>query len=150
MTGEQPPVRTLALDLEGTLISNAVSQFPRPGLLEFLRQVAELVPRRVVFTAASPAIARRICRLLVDEGEAPPWFSDVAIVHSIDGLKDLRSVDREAPETVLIVDDREEGILPTQRDRWIRIAEFIGNDPNDQELGSVLSEIRRRVIRSQS
>jgi hypothetical protein len=26
----------IALDLEGTLISNAVSQFPRPGLYSFL------------------------------------------------------------------------------------------------------------------
>jgi hypothetical protein len=29
-------ISVLALDLEGTLISNAVSQFPRPGLLAFL------------------------------------------------------------------------------------------------------------------
>lgn len=29
-------VTAIALDLEGTLISNAVSQFPRPGLFDFL------------------------------------------------------------------------------------------------------------------
>jgi len=29
-------IKVITLDLEGTLISNAMSQIPRPGLFEFL------------------------------------------------------------------------------------------------------------------
>jgi len=32
----------LALDLEGVLITNAISQFPRPGLRQFLTQCEEM------------------------------------------------------------------------------------------------------------
>ena len=41
----------IALDLEGTLISNAVSQFPRPGLYSFLEYCQENFSRIVIFTA---------------------------------------------------------------------------------------------------
>lgn len=33
----------IALDLEGTLISNAVTQFPRPGLRTFIDECADYV-----------------------------------------------------------------------------------------------------------
>jgi hypothetical protein len=39
-------VKVLALDLEGTLISNAVSQIPRPGLIEAERMIQELAMRQ--------------------------------------------------------------------------------------------------------
>jgi hypothetical protein len=37
-------IKVLALDLEGTLISNAMSQIPRPGLYDFLEKVNNLFP----------------------------------------------------------------------------------------------------------
>ena len=40
----------LALDLEGTLISNAVSQIPRPGLHRFLEDVRSQFEELVLFT----------------------------------------------------------------------------------------------------
>jgi hypothetical protein len=52
---------TNALDLEGTLISNAVSQFPRPGLFIFLEYchqnfvgvASRFETRLVIFTAVN-------------------------------------------------------------------------------------------------
>ena len=40
----------VAIDLEGTLISNAVSQFPRPGLYYFLEYCYKNFDRLVIFT----------------------------------------------------------------------------------------------------
>jgi NLI interacting factor-like phosphatase len=42
---------TIALDLEGTLIYNAVSQFSRPGLFTFLEYCHQNFNRLVIFTA---------------------------------------------------------------------------------------------------
>ena len=41
-------VEVLALDLEGTLISNAMSQIARPGLREFLEFCGDRFPRLVI------------------------------------------------------------------------------------------------------
>jgi trehalose-6-phosphatase len=43
----------LALDLEGTLISNAISQIPRPGLVRFLNDMQSQFDRLVMFTTVS-------------------------------------------------------------------------------------------------
>jgi hypothetical protein len=58
-TNEKQKQLTIALDLEGTLISNAVSQFPRPGLFTFLEYchqnfvgvASHFETRLVIFTA---------------------------------------------------------------------------------------------------
>lgn len=67
----------LALDLAGTLISNAVSQIPRPGLHEFLTQCAARFPRIVMFITVSEDLFRAIARLLVLENEAPAWLAEL-------------------------------------------------------------------------
>lgn len=48
----------LALDLEGTLISNAVSQIPRPGLYEFLESAKSLFEGLVIFTTVPESTLR--------------------------------------------------------------------------------------------
>jgi hypothetical protein len=55
---------TIALDLEGTLISNAVSQFPRPGLFTFLEYCHQNFDRVVIFTAVNEVRFRSISRTL--------------------------------------------------------------------------------------
>ncbi len=40
----------LALDLEGTLISNAISQIPRPGLYRFQEDIQLLFDQLMMFT----------------------------------------------------------------------------------------------------
>lgn len=70
----------IALDLEGTLISNAVSQIPRPGLWQFLEGCRSLAVRVVIFTAVSEDRFRAIAERLVEDGLAPPWFSGIEYV----------------------------------------------------------------------
>lgn len=61
---------TLALDLEGVLITNAISQYPRPGLLTFLLECEPLVGREniCIFTTVDEKWFRNIAnRLLADK-----------------------------------------------------------------------------------
>ena len=70
----------IALDLEGTLISNAVSQIPRPGLWSFLEGCRSLAARVVIFTAVSEERFRAIAGVLVEDGFAPEWFASIDYV----------------------------------------------------------------------
>src|SRR5690606_39462147 len=64
----------IALDLEGTLISNAMSQLPCPGLYGFLEGCRSICNRVVMFTTVNEVTFREIAALLVAEGTAPSWF----------------------------------------------------------------------------
>jgi hypothetical protein len=68
----------LALDLEGTLISNAVSQIPRPGLRDFLDYARTTFDEVVLFTTVSRHMSLRIALLLAEEGHVPGWFTGSA------------------------------------------------------------------------
>jgi hypothetical protein len=61
---------TLALDLEGVLITNAVSQFPRSGLKQFLVQCEGMFGREnlCVYTTVNQDRFRKIVQRLADEG----------------------------------------------------------------------------------
>lgn len=71
----------LALDLEGTLISNAISQIPRPGLCRFLEDVRSHFSQLMMFTTVPEERFRSIADLLVREGSAPPWFASIEYIH---------------------------------------------------------------------
>ena len=145
MTHDTASRKTLALDLEGTLISNAMSQFPRPGLYEFLSEVERLFARVVLFTAVSTPRARAILELLVDEGEAPEWARTMQIIDWHGEKKDLRFVEPEAPERCLLVDDIEAYVLDGQHSQWIPIEEFGHPYPSDdRELERTLELLRAR------
>lgn len=75
MMQEAKAPQVLALDLEGTLISNAISQIPRPGLFEFLSRCTELFPRIVIFTAIAERRFRPIALTLAEENLVPLWFT---------------------------------------------------------------------------
>ena len=134
-------VRTLALDLEGTLISNAVSLFPRPGLFRFLESCRQLVPRLVVYTAVDEHRFRELGRLLAGEGEVPEWFAGLEHVAWSERYKDLRLIPGADPASTRLLDDLEEAVHPEQRAQWIPIAPY---DPrcDDDELSRVLAELR--------
>ncbi len=114
----------LALDLEGTLISNAMSQIPRPGLYEFLESCAELFPRLVMFTTVKEDKFRQIARLLVDEGMAPAWFADMEYVNWEGETKNLESVPNAVVSDIILVDDFEIYVHPGQEAQWMQIAYF--------------------------
>ncbi|MDQ0572564.1 hypothetical protein QFZ42_004398 [Variovorax paradoxus] len=114
----------LALDLEGTLISNAMSQIPRPGLAEFLNRCAELFPRIVMFTTVKEERFRKIARLLVEERIAPSWFAEMEYIAWHGKTKDLQFVPGVRPHQVLLVDDFEKYVHPGQEAQWLEIEHF--------------------------
>jgi hypothetical protein len=122
MSAPRPTV--LALDLEGTLISNAMSQIPRPGLYEFLARCREIFPRVVMFTTVKEDRFRKIARLLVEEGVAPKWFATVEYVEWQGETKDLSFVQGVSWDEVLLVDDFEKYVHPGQERQWLQVEYF--------------------------
>lgn len=114
----------LALDLEGTLISNAVSQIPRPGLHRFLVSASELFTRIVMFTTVEEPLFRSIATLLSEEGSAPSWFADVEYVRWQGATKDLSFVLGAAVCNVLLVDDFKGYVHPGQHAQWVAVEQF--------------------------
>jgi len=121
-------MRTLVLDIEGTLISNAVSIIPRNGLFEFLDFVYTKFERIVVMTALRESKFREIAGILCQEGYAPVWFVNLEWIpwnEQVDGgevnqYKNLKLVQDEISE-VYIIDDMEIYIEPSQKSQWIPI-----------------------------
>lgn len=131
------PPRVLALDLEGTLISSAVSQFPRPGLRGFLEWALATFERVVIFTSVRAELARSVLATLVEYGDAPAAAADLEVVDWSGRVKDLRFVRGATPDEVVLVDDQERVIEPSQRGRWVAIAEWDDPSADDRELARV-------------
>ena len=134
----------IALDLEGTLISNAVSQIPRPDLITFLEGCRVLAARVVIFTAVSEDRFRAIAETLVTDGHAPPWFAEIDYVRWSGRYKDLTPFLNEHRGAVVLIDDHADYVHPDQHEHWIPIASFDPGDP-DAELVRVLTELQKRA-----
>jgi hypothetical protein len=140
---------TLALDLEGVLITNAVSQFPRPGLREFLEGCEKLFGKEYIciFTTVPEDLFRQIANTLVGEKLVPSWFNQIRYVDWVGEHKDLRFVDDDI-ERVIIVDDYPPYIKQTQKHRLIEIPQYLAPyshelpDMDDSELERVLNKLR--------
>jgi hypothetical protein len=134
----------LALDLEGTLISNAVSQIPRPGLREFLENCRALFGRIVIFTSVREERFRAVAAELVARGEAPDWFAELEFVHWEGAHKRMHFVPGAQADEVVLVDDMEAYVHPDDRERWIAVPPF---EPpygeGDRGLEAVLATLRR-------
>lgn len=140
------PPTVLALDLEGTLISNAMSQIPRRGLFQFLEQCKQLFPRVVMFTTVKEDLFRKIARLLVDEQFAPPWFAQVEYVHWEGQTKNLGFIPGVRLEEALLVDDFEIYVHPGQEPQWVQITQFEHPYSElDEGLADVLAVLKRRL-----
>ncbi|MHC1671701.1 NIF family HAD-type phosphatase [Stenotrophomonas maltophilia] len=113
----------LAMDLEGTLISNAVSQIPRPGLFSFLENVRVQFGQLVLFTSVPEPLAKKICKLLADEGAAPNWFAQLPYIEWDGPTKDLRFVAANVGQ-VLLLDDHAPYVHPGQEDYWVDVPLF--------------------------
>jgi hypothetical protein len=71
LSKEKQKQLTIALYLKGTLISNAVSQFPRPGLFTFLEYCHQKFDRLVIFTVVNEVRFRSISRTLSEAQDVP-------------------------------------------------------------------------------
>jgi hypothetical protein len=120
------------MDLEGTLISNAVSQIARPGLLPFLECMRIEFSQLVIFTSVPEDRARRICRLLVMDGAAPPWFAQLPYINWYGPTKDLRFVTPNA-RTALLLDDYASYVHPGQVEHWVQIPLFASPYAEDDD-----------------
>lgn len=136
-------IEVIALDLEGTLISNAISQIPRPHLYAFLNGCREISERVVMFTTVSEPRFREIARLLVSEGYAPEWFSAIEYIHWIGHKKDLKFIPNAKTETVILVDDVKEYVVDGQCKQWVEIPQFARPYPDsDSNLLEILEKLR--------
>lgn len=129
------PIRVVALDLEGTLIFTTYDPVPRPGLHEFLSFCCSEFPRVALFTAASRENAMEALQAGVDAGAIPPAFVDRLEFIEWEGEhKDLAFVPDCQPSEVVFVEDNADWIRPDQRDRWIAVPEFLGDEADDAVL----------------
>jgi hypothetical protein len=132
----------LCMDLEGTLISNAVSQIPRPGLYAFLESVAEVCDL-MLYTSVSSARVNVIRNLLVNEGAAPAWFLDLPVCHPGGTIKDKARCGRSDS---LLLDDQAAVIAPGEKSWWVPVAEFLPPySERDRELVKALATIKKRL-----
>lgn len=136
----------LALDLEGTLISNAISCFPRPGLTAFLEACRTRFDRVVMFTYVPEERVRIIAGILIEEGAMPGWMAAIEVVEWSGDYKDLNFIKGAELSRTFLVDDHEPCVHPDQKSQWVAIAAYAspyGDD--DCELGRVAAELERRI-----
>lgn len=135
----------LCLDLEGTLISNAVSQIPRPGLDAFLESVLEVCDL-MLYTSVSSERVHAIRTLLVEEGVAPFWFLNLPVLHPIGTIKDKARCGRF---DALLLDDQPAVVASGEEAWWIPIAEYLPPySDQDRELAKALTTIKSRLNES--
>lgn len=141
--------KVLALDLEGTLISTAVSQFPRPGLFHFLERCRALFERIVIFTAVPEDRVRQIAQTLVDERTAPVWFRHLECVRWEGATKDLAFIRGCDVGDAVLVDDLAAYVHPGQLAHWVSIKPFEPPyDDSDTGFAEVLEELTQRLCLS--
>jgi|TARA_Y100001001_G_scaffold156989_1_gene174493 hypothetical protein len=135
----------LCMDLEGTLISNAVSQIPRPGLHAFLENVSE-VCNLMLYTSVSSERVQAIRNLLVEEVVVPSWFLDLPVIHPSGTIKDKARCGRT---DALLLDDQAAVIAPGEEYWWVPIPEYLPPySDHDRELVEALATIKSRLNKS--
>lgn len=132
----------VALDLEGTLISNAVSQFSRPGLYSFLEYCHDNFCRVVIFTAVNELKFRQIAKTLVEHKKAPSFFASLEYINWSGKYKDLKFIQNKQDYKIVLIDDRKEYIKPEQKLNWIYIPEYeYPYSKNDSELEKIKKKL---------
>ena len=143
-------IKTLALDLEATLISNAMSQFPRSGLCEFLKACEVIFGQDniVMYTTVNEMLFRQIASQLYKDCHVPKWFITMRYIKWEGEFKNLNFVDSQSPGSVLLVDDYDGYIHPEQRGNWVFIKQFEYPE-HDDELNNTLRQIRLKISQDQ-
>lgn len=143
---------TLALDLEGVLITNAISQLPRPGLMSFLIECERLfgIENICIFTAVNETRFRNMAQRLFSDGFVPEWFAGVRYINWVGEHKDLRFIDDNI-NNVIMIDDYPPYIKQTQKHRLIKIKQYLepythaAPDMADKELNRVLRQLEEFI-----
>jgi uncharacterized membrane protein YheB (UPF0754 family) len=135
----------LALDLEHTLISSAVSCFIRPHLNDFIEWSIENFDQVVLFTTVSSDRVKDIQNKFYQMGDTNKSFQELRCVEwPRTELKDLSLVS-ENWQNVLMIDDFPEAYaIEAQRSQWIEIKPFDPSVP-DTELLKVRDKLTDRL-----
>lgn len=136
---------TLAIDLEGTLISHASTMVPRPGLYEFLEFCCQQFERVVFLSFVDEERGRQILNIMADSGHMPDWVRSAEYFHVQGGrpsAKDLRQLGVE-PDHALLVDDQPQVLPKEQLHRLVQVPEFKAPFSGDDH---VLDEVRYRIL----
>jgi hypothetical protein len=141
-------VKTLVLDIEGTLVSNAVSIFPRHELYKFLEFVKTKFDRIVVMTCLEERKFREVAHVLCVEGSAPKWFENLEWInwskfYFVDQpqlYKNLKFINEDISD-IYIIDDMERYIDPDQKSQWIPIESFSRPYRRDKEFKRLMKVI---------
>ena len=137
-------VRVAALDLERTLIDDARSARPRPGLAAFLAFCHDRFERVAIYTTVETADAREVLDDLDAAGHLPDGMLErLEFIDWTGEYKDLAFVPDAAPEEIVLVDDDAGWVRPDQRDSWVQVAPWDGGA--DAELRRVRAELERRL-----
>jgi len=138
-------LEVIALDLEGTLISNAVSQIARPGLHRFLDFCQAVVPRVAMYTSVYEARFRDIANMLAAESSVPEWFKMMEYVNWTGRHKDLTAIQGAQVDRTVLIDDFAGYVLPAQRGQWIPILSYSAPyAESDCELARVREVLERK------
>ncbi len=135
----------ISLDLEGTLITNALEAVPRPGLSAFMDWCHGRFDRLFVYTCVEEQRARDILSQLVWDGHMDAAVADrmevVRWSRGFDGArKDLRRCGVPV-ECNVIVDDMRMWIVPDQMHRWLECPDYDEPDPTDRFLSAAPGRI---------
>lgn len=137
-------IQLLALDLEATLIDDAMNANPRPGLYRFLSFCHESFPRVSLLTTVEEEPAREVLEGLAESRDAPSSLVERMGYISWHGeFKDLRNFPDVSVSEILFVDDDRGWVHPEQLDQWIEIDAWHGGA--DEELERVQTELDRRI-----
>lgn len=134
-------IEVLALDLEATLVDNAMSAAPRTGLVEFLDFCNDRFSRVAIYTTVEESDAREVVRELVRSGHWPVELANrLEFVDWSGEYKDLRFIAGAVEEAIVLVDDDTGWIRPDQKDQWIPIEPWDGNPDSE------LARVRERLV----
>jgi hypothetical protein len=137
-------IRVLALDLERTLISDALGAEPRPGLFEFLIFCQARFERLALFTCVEEADARAVLGQLARSGHVPAEFlGRLEYVEWQGEHKDLRLIANSNLDEVLLIDDDPGWAHPDQREQYVAVVGWDGGE--DNELVRIRSVLERRL-----
>lgn len=138
---------TLALDIEGTLMSHASTMVPRPGLFNFLVFCRQNFERIVFMSFVDEERGRQILHAMADQGQMPEWVRTADYFHATGGrpgAKDLRQLGVD-PEHALLVDDQPQVLPREQLHRLVQVPEFKEPFPaNDRGLEVARSRIMEK------
>lgn len=139
-------IKVLALDLERTLIDDAFSARRRPGLRRFLAFCDSRFERVAIFSTVEESEARQVIEDLRRRGDVPARLSTrLEYVNWSGERKDLEFIPGVSVKETALVDDDAGWIRPDQREQWIAIAPWDGDDEADEELLRIESVLESRI-----